>query len=264
MKPRKLHTIMINADWYIGGLQSTLAAEIAALRNSLRAIEDGSFLERAMIPRPDAVLKFQVDVTASRAEPARAAACNRCFLGLVRALIAFIDRMLALQEFTRHPAALAGHIATIEDLRRFIAERIDETYRRFAADTRLRNPSKLDMFQGLGDFAKKASLSYFALRRSLEHHGGVPREDVTVHFLKHTLLAGDQEIARLPFQAEAGTQIRVRADEVSRAFLPGEKAALSEADVEAIFFTIQTLVAPSIVRTLVPPRSSPSDNSGGE
>ena len=243
-------SVTINPNTYVAELEAIIASNVAGLRNALRALEDGSFVSRASMPRPDAILHFVIQPPADQAADAVATACNRCFLDLVRALINYIDRMVAIQRCTKEPITLQVGIQSGDGLLRFMREHLESAYQKVARDTQLSNPKKLEEFHGLADFPKKAALSYFTLRRCLEHHGAVPLEDFSLHVMTHTILAGDQEITHMPFQAEAGTQIKLRTEPHSIVLARGQRVALSEADIEKVFFTIQFFVAPEIRRAL--------------
>jgi hypothetical protein len=242
--------VTISPVRYLGQYQKALIDHMSELRNTLRSLEDGSFLERAQAASPGAVVQLQFEPS-GRVEPdAVAAACNRCFLGFVRELVSFLDRMIALRRLKQEKTTLSQPITSLEDLERFIDGRLNEIYQQVARDQRLSNPAKLAEFSRLPEMPKKAVESCLALRRCLEHHGGVPTEELRLHAVRPVILAGDQEITSLPFSAAAGVAISVRIDEVVSVFPAGVRVALSEVQLYHVIFTLQQQVGPMIIAAL--------------
>lgn len=240
----------INPDVYLAQMHQQTAASLAELRNTLRAIDDGSFAQRAAAPRPDGVVSFQLDGPQTVNQEAVHRACASSFLGLVRALITFIDRMVAVKRCLGQTIQIPSTVSTLAELQAFLDTQLEETYTNVARDTRLTNPVKLASLGVATDFVNKAALSYFSLRRCLEHHNGIPDKDIDVLYSKLTILAGNEEITKLPFVATEGMQITMKLDDSKRTFPAGDRVQLSEHDIEQIFFTIQSIIGPQIRQTV--------------
>jgi hypothetical protein len=239
----------VNTDVYLGQMQRQLAASIADLRNTLRAIEDGSFAQRAVTPRPDTVVHFRLDSVVSPDNNAVAHACTSCFLTFVRSLITFIDRMVAVKRLLGQTIEIPPTISNAEELQQFVANHFEKTYEAVARDTGLSNPAKLTELGLSSDFAKKATLSYFGVRRCLEHHSGVPDRDINLWYFKPTILAGEEEITHVPYVTKEATQVSF--DHVSKTCSAGSNIQLTEYDVEQVVFTIQSVIGPEIRKTVV-------------
>ncbi len=239
----------INPDVYLAQMHQQTAAALAELRNTLRALDDGSFAQRAAAPRPEGVVSFRLDNPPADQDGVHRA-CASCFLGLVRALITFIDRMVAVKRIIGQSVQIPSTVLNLADLQTFLSNRLEETYTNVARDTRLTNPTKLSSL-GIGsDFVKAAALSYFSLRRCLEHHNGIPDKDILLLYSKLMFSAGDEEITKLPFVAKEGANITMKLDDSERVFHAGVKVELTEHDIEQIFFTIQSVVGPQIRQTV--------------
>jgi len=242
----------INPDVYLAQMHQQTTASLGELRNTLRALDDGSFAQRASLPRPQSVVSFQINQQHDVDEEAIHQACASCFLGLVRALITFIDRIVAVQRLLGQTIQIPGTITSLDELQTFLDNQLEETYTNVARDTRLTNPAKLNSLGIASDFVKNAALSYFSLRRALEHHNGISDKDIHLLYSKLTILAGKKEITQLPYFAEEGAQISMKLDDSGRTFPMGDRVQLTEHDIEQIFFTIQSVIGPQIRQTVGP------------
>ena len=57
-------------------------------------------------------------------------------------------------------------------------------------------------------------------------------------------------VDRLPFEVPAGGTVTLRTDQLTKAFSPNERMALSEADIERVTLTIHGLIAPSMLNAV--------------
>lgn len=242
--------LKINLDTYLREFQQQLTTHLASLRATLRALEDGSFHEKVALQRSESVIHFQVGIDEGASLNLVGGACNRCFLDLTRALITYMDRMISIRRLKGTEVKFPPNIHSNEDLQSFVLAQFESHYRSVAADRRLTNPRKLQELSGLGTFEKQASLSYFELRRCLEHHGSVPSSDITIYFIRPVVLAGDVEITQLPYVAPENTGINLRIDRPALQFLAGQKVQLKESDAENISMTLQMLIGPEIRRVV--------------
>lgn len=86
-------------------------------------------------------------------------------------------------------------------------------------------------------------LSYFALRRCIEHHNAIPHEKIRLLFRKLTLLVEDEEIRELPHNVEAGGRVGIRIDDDHKDFKKGKPVELTEVELEQIVFSIKATIA---------------------
>jgi hypothetical protein len=240
----------INPDVYLAQMHQQTAASLAEVRNTLRALDDGSFAQRAATPRPEGIVSFRLDNTQAIDQDAVHRACASCFLGLVRALITFIDRMVAVKRRVGQSVQIPSTVSNLADLQTFLAHQLEETYTNVARDTKLSNPAKLGSLGIASDFVSNAALSYFSLRRCLEHHNGIPDRDIKLLYSKLTFFGGREEITKLPFVAKEGANVTMKLDDSERVFHAGDKVQLAEHDIEQIFFTIQSVIGPQIRQTI--------------
>lgn len=109
-------------------------------------------------------------------------------------------------------------------------------------------PKKLDYFPSLSDFSRRAALSYFALRRCLEHHQGTPQEDIEIHVYRQKLFIDDVETTDLPAVCHGGQVVQMRLVTDRKMFLAGTKVNLVPEDAHAIVFTIRVALAPEVFK----------------
>lgn len=244
-------TITLNPSVYVGRLEQAVATHVGNLRNTLRALEDGSFHKRAFCSRPSAVIQFQVgQENAHDNDAVAASACNRCFLDMVRALIEYLDRMIAIRRCVQQTVAIPQDVTTKEKLRGFVERTVEDAYSQIAHDRGLTNPKKVAEFAGISDLARRSALSYFEVRRCLEHHSGSPESDIVAYTMKMALTINEREVTALPCVAEAGTSIKVSLSEHPRVFQSGKAICITEGDIDEIAFTIQHVIAPEVRRCL--------------
>lgn len=263
--------VTLDPGMYLSSLSQSVDAHLGALRASLRSLEDGSFKTKAATPRPGAFLRFSFDLTAP---PAIAASqlCNRCFVSIVGELVTFLDRMIAFKRLASQQLTTPNDVATADDVLQFVQRRLDDEYTAVARDTNLTNPKKVAFFPGIADIARDASLSYFAVRRCLEHHGGRPAEELTLRYGRLKLLSGDMEFTQAGQSGLPGVGISLGMDHSTRVIPPGAAVALTEEELEHIVFTIKCLIGPEVRRVLqeatappaTPEATQPQDARAGE
>ncbi len=252
-------TIAVTMDsrLYLSVLSQAVAGHLAALRVALRSLEDGSSMSKAATPRPGAFLQFSFELPAGP-DAAAAQLCNRCFVSVVGELVTYLDRMIAFKRFTSKQVPLPSGITTPDAVLQLVQRLLDEEYAAVARDTSLSNPKKLGFFPGIDPIARDSSLSYFSVRRCLEHHGGRPAEDLIIWYGRLKLIAGDMEITQAGQAAPPGVGISLGMDHTSRVLAAGAMVGLKEDELEHIVFTVQNLIGPEVRRVLVEPLAAPS------
>ncbi len=174
-------------------------------------------------------------------------ACNECFLGFVRSLVELIDLLLAMRRIAAEPFNLAAGLSSAAELDAHIGELIESAYQRVARDLSLTNPGKVERFDRLDTFEREATLAYFAVRRCLEHHGGVPTSELSITYYRPYLVAGTSEITRLGEPLPENTGVSLTAEVPKRQLAVGKPISISEAEIEFIAFTLQHVVGPGFV-----------------
>jgi hypothetical protein len=126
---------------------------------------------------------------------------------------------------------------------------VSEAIQKVSVDTSLTNPKKLGKFSGLSDFSTTASLSYFALRRCIEHHKSIPQSDIELLYRRLRLQVSGQEITALPFIVEKGAEVSMDLLDAQKKFEEGKAIVLTEEDLDHLVVTIRMVIAPEIATT---------------
>jgi hypothetical protein len=150
------------------------------------------------------------------------------------------------------PLSMPPHVKSHAALDAYVGELVESEYQKVARDMTLSNPGKVAQFDLLGSFEKEATLSYFRLRRCLEHHGGIPREDLAITYYRPYLVAGEAEITRLGELLPANTGIALTAEVPRQVFHGAQEIKLNEADIEHIGFTLLHVIGPSFTNAAIP------------
>jgi hypothetical protein len=234
-------TVSIDLAFYAVALIRAIEGHVADMKTGLRAIEDGSFVERARSQRPSAVIKF----AATEREGALAGAAQRlartCFKSVISDLIQFLDQMVGLRRLLIKglipPAGkpLVGEAEILEHVRRVTERQIAEVARNRALRVpdkiaELRLPSGVDELQ-----------AFVKVRNCLEHQHGVPTQELTMWVRLIQFQLGDREVTALPMQGREGEGLSVRIVKHTRVFRANEPIVLTEADIENTVFTIRLL-----------------------
>jgi len=241
--------VKINPDVYLAILNQHVANSLAGLRNTLRSIDDGSFVNRAASPRPQSVVNFRID-NVHTDQDAVYKACASAFLDIVRGLITFIDRIVAVKHCIGKSFEVPSTVTTPAELQGFMEKQLEGTYSSVARDTKLTNPAKFKSLGISSPAIEKAGLSYFALRRALEHHNGITQEDVGLWYWKSSFFCGEEEVTAVPYVAKEGAQVSVKFETAERVFQAGQKIQLTESEIEQVFFTVQFIIGPEIRKTV--------------
>jgi hypothetical protein len=241
--------VTIDTGFYLNAVSVAVARHVVDLRVALRSFEDGSFRDKAEMASTGALLKFTIEPKGME-ETAPARLCNRCFVTMVGELVTFLDRMVAVQNCMAQPPLVPAAVTTTARVQALVLQRIEDEYRSVARDRTLTNPRKLERFPAIDANVKNAALSYFDLRRTIEHHGSRPIRDVTVRFARLKLLAGDVEITQPGHVVAENTAVNLGMNYESRLLPIGDAVVLEEHELEHIMFTIQHLIAPEVLRSM--------------
>ena len=132
----------LNLNKPLTSFQRDLAGHQTRLRTVLRSLEDGSFENRAQKARPGAVIQFQFGAMPVAESATATAACSECFLGFTRALVEFLDRLIAMRRIVARNATVPSDVASPAALNAYIGELIEAEYRDVARDQSLTNPAR--------------------------------------------------------------------------------------------------------------------------
>jgi hypothetical protein len=250
-------TATINLESFLALLQQGLASAGASLRNTLRSVEEGTFNDRARRSNSDAVVQFSMDVQPPAVTAAYLDACNKCFLDQVRALVAYVDQLLSGEKCVNELRLPLKDFSGPEELKAAFDRHLEAAYQDVSRNSHLTNPRKLEMLGDMPSFAKEASLSYFEVRRCIEHHSCVPQREIVLCYIQLTPVVNGIAVERLPVEVPAGGIVTLRTDQLTKSFRANERMALSEADIERATLTIHGLIAPSMLNAVRTKRRPP-------
>ncbi len=232
--------ITIDPVFHLSALSQAVEGHLTDLRVGLRSLEDGSFKTKAAASRPGGFLNFSFELP-DAPDAARARLTSRCFINVVGELITYLDRMIAFRRFTsRKDVPWPTEVRTQEELLAWVERQLEDEYKAVARNQGLKNPDKIRSFPGIMEVALDSALSYFSIRRCVEHHGGRPQEELTLRYPRLRLLfAGVEAKPGMPGPVGVGLDLGMGYE--SRALPPGEPVALTEEELEHAVFTIQNL-----------------------
>ena len=167
-------------------------------------------------------------------------------------MISFIDRMIAASEASFNTIEipvdrpLKSEAEILDYVSQKLSELLEEAISKVIVDVSLTNPKKLAKFASLSSFSKQACLSYFALRRCVEHHNSVPLNNIRLLFRRLIVYVAGKELVQLPHIVEAGGQVSVQLKDHYKDFEKGKPVELSEDELEQIVLSIKAVIAPEI------------------
>jgi hypothetical protein len=171
-----------------------------------------------------------------------------CFKEIVSEFISFLDRLITTKRMVEGGRVVVERSLIGEDeFKAYLVERFEQKYLDVARDRKLTNPAKLAEL-GVSSDLSSVAMSFFTLRRCVEHHGGVPDSDITLHFKRPTVSIKGKEILRLPQPVDAGETITVNFIDDRKILPRGQKVMLVERDIDHIAMTIQ-LIARELLAT---------------
>lgn len=239
----------ISADPQLASFRNALALQLADLKNTLRSVEDGSFETRADAPRPGALIHISITQGPKANALARVKATRGAFLGMIRSFIDYLNWMIALRRIAKTELPVPNGKHTRESILEFVESELRRHYHEVARDTRQSNPKKLGEFPHLSPPVIETAKSFFALRRCLEHHGGVPEDDLPVQLLRQAVLVGGREISQLPVFVD-NERVGIKIGRFQHVFPAKRPIALSEEELERIYFTLDLYLGPQVALAL--------------
>lgn len=234
-------SVEINPAGCFNQLIRTIHGHLADLRSVLRAIDDGTFVDRARTPSANAVIQLQVMDAATSATDAARRATTACFKSMITDFISFLDRMIATRRVIgRRTVIVERPLKGQDEINLYLQEVMHRAYLTVARDRSLTNPAKL---RELNVSSKLASIakSFFALRRCVEHHGGVPDTEIRLEYKRLRLATGGNEIVSLPHELAAGDTLEVGVVDEQKVLPAGQMVTLCENDIDHIAHTIQLI-----------------------
>lgn len=244
--------INVNPQVYLAQLVDALGGHISDLRNTLRTIEDESFSARAKQQGPNMIVHIQASEKALGKDDATQRAVDNCFLAMMRSLITFVDRVLAMKNAIAQPIRNIPAEVANNNLASFVEEHLENCYRKVAENTSLTNPKKVEMLTGLPDWIRDSVRAMFAVRRALEHHSGVAKADIRLSLRRTIFTIGDEELKNVPMEFKDGGTLSIRIVEAEIHLPANTPIRLSDIDLEYLFFTLQSMIGPKILHTLAP------------
>jgi len=238
--------ITIKTGNYKDELIRANAKHIADLNQALRSLEDGSFVVRADKSNPKGL--FQIEYAGvNTTDDAEQRQVIKCFKASIGEFITFLDRMIAItmvgEEGIPVKKPVIGEVRILE----FVTEYINKKIRSVARNISLSNPKKLDKFYNLTPDIKKALNGYFAIRRALEHHSGIPDQDIEFITLSLKVFVDETEVTKLPFPVKEGQAVQTRIVKESKILKAEEKINLIESDLRKAVFTMEQVASSEVV-----------------
>ncbi len=232
-------------------LYAELDGCLADLAQTMSAIQEGTYAERATGQRFGLVeVNFPPD-SSYFSSKALQRASETCFRAAIASFISFLNKLIATVLLRKEGIRIERDLSAYEEIQEYFNAYLARKISQVASDRALTNPKKLNYFPSLSDFSKRAALSYFALRRSLEHHQGMPQEDIEIHVYRQKLFIDDVETTELPAVCHGGQMVQLRLV-TDRKILPmGTRVILSPEDAHAIVFTIRVALAPEVFKVHV-------------
>lgn len=215
---------------WLGQLFAELDGSLADLAQTMSAIREGPYVEKASGQRFGPVeVNFVPDASDLSANAVKRAAEN-CFRAAIGSFISFLDKLIATARLRKEGIRVKRDLSTYEEIQQYLNAYLASKISEVAKDRALTNPKKLDYFPSLSDFSRRAALSYFALRRSIEHHQGMPQGDIEIQVYLQKLFIDDVEATQLPAVAHSGQLVQLKLVPSRKVFPMGTKIILTPED----------------------------------
>jgi hypothetical protein len=227
-------------------LNLQLDGALADLAHTMQSVQTGTYARDANGQSFGLVQASFVPDATHLATRALERAAVTCFRSAIASFISFLDRLIALQDLANEKVVVDHDITKLDDFYAYLNAKVNRRIAIVASDTSLSNPKKLARFPGLSEISKCAVLSYFALRRCIEHHQSVPQDDIHVSVWAHKLFIDDLEVLQLPARCTEGQRVEYRIIGEERIFLKGSKVTLDSQDVHSIIVALRGSIAPEI------------------
>jgi hypothetical protein len=177
-------------------LEAQLDGALADLAHTMQGVQSGTYARDANGQTFGLVQANFVPDATHLATRALERAAVTCFRSAIASFISFLDRLIAFQDLANEKIVVDHEITELDDFYAYLNAKVNRGIGTVASDTSLSNPKKLARFPGLSEVSKRAVLSYFALRRCIEHHQSVPQEEIHVSVWAHKLFIDDVERLR--------------------------------------------------------------------
>lgn len=227
-------------------LNTQLDGALADLAHMMQSVQSGTYARDANGQSFGLVQANFVPNATHLATRALERAAVTCFRSAIASFISFLDRLIAFQDLANEKLVVDRDITNLDDLYAYLNSKVNRRIGIVVSDTTLSNPKKLARFPGLSEVSKRAVLSYFALRRCIEHHQFVPQDDIQVSVWSYKLFVDDVEILQLPAHCTEGQTVEYRVFGEARMFPKGSKVTLDPQDVHSIIVALRGSIAPEI------------------
>lgn len=227
-------------------LNAQLDGALADLAHTMHSVHSGTYARDANGQSFGLVQANFIPDATHLATRALERAAVTCFRSAIASFISFLDRLIAFQDLANEKVVVDHDITKLDELTAYLNSKVNRRIGIVASDTSLSNPKKLARFPSLSEVAKRALLSYFALRRCIEHHQSVPQDDIHVSVWAHKLFIDNVEVPQLPARCTEGQRVEYRIIGEERIFLKGSKIALDSQDVHSIIVALRGSIAPEI------------------
>jgi hypothetical protein len=227
-------------------LNAQLDGALADLAHTMQSVQSGTYARDANGQSFGLVQANFVPDATHLATRALERAAVTCFRSAIASFIGFLDRLIAFQDLANEKLVVDHDITNLDDLYAYLNSKVNRRIGIVASDTSLSNPKKLARFPGLSEVSNRAVLSYFALRRCIEHHQSIPQDDIQVSVWLYKLFVDDAEILQLPAHCAEGQTVQYRVFGEARIFPKGSKVTLDPQDAHSIIVALRGSIAPEI------------------
>ncbi|CAN5873573.1 hypothetical protein BH24CHL4_BH24CHL4_10970 [soil metagenome] len=248
--------ISIDPRFAVAQMRHEITRHIAAMRNSLRALEDGTYQQRQAAGSNANLILFSVDKQIDiQAEGQRI--MSSTMQATFRSFSEFIDRVLATRELTLGPVQLSRTLKSKEELDNWISSWIMSRAVEVGRDRTRPTPRKLREIGNHPQWLLDVTNGYFALRNTIEHHHSVSQSEFSVitYRVRATTESGMRDV-QLFDHFEAGEIIETFWEKREQRIPKGVQITIAEQGVELTANSLVFVIGPAIVGTMAFPDAS--------
>ena len=258
-EPNKPSVIVtINHTYYLERLIEKIAGHLADLNHGMRAVEAGE-LSGAIDSRVNQFVKIQYNVDVLKGADQRHT--YKCCRAVISDVVGFIDAMIAIRRATESGVPITRALRDDVEIRAYVDRFLDATIQKVSADQSLTAPRKIDSVR-ISSKSSESAKAYFKLRNALEHHNGIPKEDINLTLTQLQMITTSGEVITGPMILKEGEGVAVRIHSEERVFTKGQRIVLSEDDIRRLAFTLENIAREIVTletqETGTPPTPAPA------
>lgn len=171
------------------------------------------------------------------------------FRGVMTGVAAAMDELIAFRQLRDQGTLTVPYGMSVEEARNWLTEVVSWKVTQIAADRRLTSEAKVKALR-LTD--GETLLGLFQIRNCLEHHHGIATRDLTLSLRRLEVRVDNQAIEELPAEVAEGQTVGVGVVTEKHHYKTGQRVELSEAQVDALPFTLMTLLQDAVTSMTSP------------